>query len=289
MNISKINMGAIKEAAKSTVRNIGNFASKNAPALAGGAAIACTIGAIWATIEATKKYGEEIQAAEIKKNSEHISAVAEGDSENPESEFQPLTKKEKLLIAAKCYWLVALLAVLSSAATVASVKFSNKQIQALAILASASESALNRTEGAVEDIFGKGKLEKVRLDANNKEVNELPPPSDDLIERSELGGATLFLDTMCRRYFYGDISKVEHAINQVNAELLRDIGYVSINELYGALGLSGVEWGEYLGWSFDEMGTRLIDVKLEYATDPHERPIVIMKVKTQPKHDWRDC
>ena len=288
MNIPKINLEAVKGAAKSTAKNIGNFASKNAPALAGGAAITCTIGAIWATVKATKKYEEEIMTAEIRKNSEHISASSDG--EETETEFQPLTKKEKLLIAAKCYWLVALLAVLSGTATVASVKFSNKQIQALAILASGAESALNRTEGAVEDIFGKGKLEKVRLEANNKEVSELPPPSEDsLIERSSLGGSTLIRDTMCKRYFYGDISKIEHAVNQVNAELLRDIGYVSINEFYNALGISGVEWGEYLGWSFDEMGTRLIDVKLEYATDPHERPIVVMKVKTQPKHDWRDC
>lgn len=288
MNIPKINLEAVKGAAKSTAKNIGNFASKNAPALAGGAAIACTIGAIWATVKATKKYEEEIMTAEIRKNSEHISASSDG--EETETEFQPLTKKEKLLIAAKCYWLVVLLAVLSGTATVASVKFSNKQIQALAILASGAESALNRTEGAVEDIFGKGKLEKVRLEANNKEVSELPPPSEDsLIERSSLGGSTLIRDTMCKRYFYGDISKIEHAVNQVNAELLRDIGYVSINEFYNALGISGVEWGEYLGWSFDEMGTRLIDVKLEYATDPHERPIVVMKVKTQPKHDWRDC
>lgn len=290
MKIPKVNMAALKGTAKTAVRSIGNFASKNAPVLAASAAILFTAGAIVATVKATKKYQEEVEKAEIEKNKEFLKHATDPDQdENAPKEFQGLTKTEKLLIAAKCYWLVALLFVLSSGSTIASVKFSNKQIQALAILASTSEAALARNEKAVEELLGKNKLEKVKMMANEEELKENEPPfDDDLIERSSLGGNTLFFDPMCCRYFYGDITKIEHAINVANATLLRDVGYLSINEFYQELGLKGIEWGEYIGWDTNENGFGLIDVRLEYATDTHQRPIVILKCKTQPKHDWRN-
>lgn len=290
MKIPKVNMMALKGTAKTAVRSIGNFASKNAPVLAASAAILFTAGAIVATVKATKKYQDEVEKAEIEKNKEFLAHATDPDQdENAPKEFQGLTKTEKLLIAAKCYWLVALLFVLSSGSTIASVKFSNKQIQALAILASTSEAALARNEKAVEELLGKNKLEKVRMMANEEELKEVDiPADDDLIERSSLGGNTLFFDPMCHRLFYGDITKIEHAINMVNANLLHDIGFVSVNEFYEELGLEGVKWGEYLGWEFDGMNTRLIDVHLEYDSNAHQRPIVILKINTQPMKDWRN-
>jgi cell division protein FtsL len=290
MKIPKINMGALKGTAKTAIKSVGNFASKNAPVLAASAAILCTAGAIVATVKATKKYQEEIQKAELAKNEEFMkNATTPGEDEEAPKEFVGLTKTEKLLIAAKCYWLVALLFVLSSGSVIASVKFSNRQIQALAILASTSEAALTRNEKAVEELLGKNKLEKIKMMANEQELKENEIPFDDnLIERSSLGGNTLFFDPMCHRYFYGDITKIEHAINEANALLLHDCGFLSVNEFYSALGLEGVTWGEYLGWDTETMGTRLIDVKLEYATNPHQQPIVILRCNTEPRHDWRN-
>ena len=291
MNIPKINMEAIKGTAKGAIRSVGNFASKNAPVIAASAAILCSAGAIIATVKATKRYEEEIQKAEISKNEDFIRNATKSSDEKDENapeEFGGLTKTEKLLIAAKCYWLVALLFVLGGGAAIASVKFSNKQIQALAILASTSEAALARNEKVIEDVLGKGKLDKIKMESNKQELSEVPIPVDDeLIERSSLGGNTLMFDTMSHRYFYGDITKIEHAINEVNATLLRDVGYVSINEFYSALGLEGVEWGEYLGWNMDDFHS-LIDVKLEYDREAHKRPVVLVKCKTQPRHDWRN-
>lgn len=289
MKFPKINMEAIKGVTKGAVRSVGNFASKNAPVIAASAAILFSAGAIVATVQATKRYEEEIQQAEISKNEEFLKNVTTpGNDENAPKEFIELTKTEKLLIAAKCYWLVALLFVLGGGAAIASVKFSNKQIQALAILASTSEAALARNEKAIEDVLGKGKLDKIKMAANEQELSEAPiPEDDDLIERSSLGGNTLMFDTMSHRYFYGDITKIEHAINQVNATLLRDVGYVSINEFYASLGLEGVEWGEYLGWNMDDFHS-LIDVKLEYDREAHKRPVVLVKCNTQPRYDWRN-
>ena len=290
MKIPKVNMGALKGTARATIKNIGNFASKNAPVLAASAAILFTAGAIVATVKATKKYQEEVEKAEIEKNKEFLAHATDPDQDDDApKEFQGLSKTERLLIAAKCYWLVALLFTLSSGSAIASVKFSNKQIQALAILASTSEAALTRNENAIEQMFGKNKLEKVKMMTNEQELKENEVPFDDnLIERSSLGGNTLFFDPMCHRYFYGDITKIEHAINEANALLLHDCGFLSVNEFYSALGLEGVTWGEYLGWDTDTMGTRLIDVKLEYASNPHLQPIVILRCKTEPRHDWRN-
>ena len=283
MKFPKINI--TKEGAMRSIKKIGDMASKNANVIAAGAAIGGMVAVIFATVKATEKYQKEIEEAEVRKNQDTIRKAQEGE----DCQFEPLTTKEKLLIRAKCYWLVALLAVFSGGCMVASVKFSNKQIQALAVLASATEATLGRTEGAVAELLGESKLEKVKALANEKEVADNPTPPEDLIEHSDLGGNTLMFDEMSGRYFYGDISAIEAAINRVNAALLRDIGYVSINEFYSELGLNGVSWGEYLGWQFDSLSTRLIDAKLEYASDAHKDPVVILKVKTQPKHDWRDC
>lgn len=283
MKFPKINI--TKEGAVRSIKKIGDMASKNANVIAAGAAIGGLVAVIFVTVKATEKYQKEIEQAEIKKNQELIQKAQDGE----DCPFEPLTTKEKLLIRAKCYWLVALLAVFSGGCMVASVKFSNKQIQALAVLATATEATLGRTEGAVAELLGESKLEKVKALANEKEVADNPAPPEDLIEHSDLGGNTLMFDEMSGRYFYGDISAIEAAINRVNAALLRDIGYVSINEFYSELGLNGVSWGEYLGWQFDSLSTRLIDAKLEYAPDAHKNPVVILKVKTQPKHDWRDC
>lgn len=283
MKFPKINI--TKEGAMRSIKKIGDMASKNANVIAAGAAIGGMVAVIFTTVKATEKYQKEIDEAYVRKNQDAIRKAQEGE----DCPFEPLTTKEKLLIRAKCYWLVALLAVFSGGCMVASVKFSNKQIQALAVLASATEATLGRTEGAVAELLGESKLEKVKALANEKEVADNPTPPEDLIEHSDLGGNTLMFDEMSGRYFYGDISAIEAAINRVNAALLRDIGYVSINEFYSELGLNGVSWGEYLGWQFDSLSTRLIDAKLEYASDAHKDPVVILKVKTQPKHDWRDC
>lgn len=283
MKFPKINI--TKEGAMRSLKKIGDMASKNANVIAAGAAIGGMVAVIFATVKATEKYQKEIDEAYVRKNQDAIRKAQEGE----DCPFEPLTTKEKLLIRAKCYWLVALLAVFSGGCMIASVKFSNKQIQALAVLASATEATLGRTEGAVAELLGESKLEKVKALANEKEVADNPTPPEDLIEHSDLGGNTLMFDEMSGRYFYGDISAIEAAINRVNAALLRDIGYVSINEFYSELGLNGVSWGEYLGWQFDSLSTRLIDAKLEYASDAHKDPVVILKVKTQPKHDWRDC
>lgn len=290
MKIPKVNMMALKGTAKTAVKSIGNFASKNAPVLAASAAILFTAGAIVATVQATKKYQEEVEKAEIEKNKEFLAHATDPDQdEDAPKEFQGLSKTERLLIAAKCYWLVALLFVLSGVSSIASVKFSNKQIQALAILASTSEAALTRNENAIEQLLGKNKLEKVKMMANEQELKEVDIPDDkSLIERSSLGGNTLFFDPMCHRLFYGDITKIERAINEANAQLLHDCGFLSVNEFYSALGLEGIMWGDYLGWDTDTMGTRLIDVKLEYASDPHMQPIVILRCKTEPRRDWRN-
>lgn len=286
MKFPKINI--TKEGAMRSIKKIGDMASKNANVIAAGAAIGGVIAVIFTTVKATEKYQKEIEEAEVKKNQEAFRSAENGET-GEKCEFEPLTTKEKLLIRAKCYWLVALLAVFTGGCMIASVKFSNKQIQALAVLASATEATLGRTEGAVAELLGESKLEKVKALANEKEVTDNPAPPEDLIEHSDLGGNTLMFDEMSGRYFYGDISAIEAAINRVNAALLRDIGYVSINEFYSELGLHGVSWGEYLGWQFDGLSTRLIDAKLEYASDAHKDPVVILKVKTQPKHDWRDC
>jgi hypothetical protein len=74
---------------------------------------------------------------------------------------------------------------------------------------------------------------------------------------------------------------VRHAENAVNAELLRS-SYITLNELYDALGLEPTKLGEELGWMPDNM----IDLRFSTKLATNNVPCIVVEYVVEPKQDF---
>lgn len=288
---------------KNGLKTLKTFTTNNAAELCAGGALLCTGVAIFFAIKGTKKCIDELDRAKILKNSEFYNQVDkamgndneedayedvyESDDEVAEkcedvtAEYNDLTKKEKVVIYAKCYWPVALFAILSGAGVIASVKLKNKQIKAAMIAASMAETALASKTGTLESILSAKQAKEAVMQENEKELDSNKAPSDDsLIERSTILGNTLFYDPLYKRYFYSDIEGIRSAINDAR-EYFNEGECLTLNDFYINLGIATVECGDMIGWDFDRTGP--LRCTLEYDAKVNGRPTVVLKHANVPQ------
>lgn len=264
--------------------------TENMPTVAAGFAIAGTIAAVALTIPATKKYLEEIEEIKAERLKEQEEKIDAGELKEEDAKVNPLTKKDYFVTGAKHYWYVVVVAGLTIGGIYVCVKSANKKIKGLAVAAAAAETALGAKENAIENLLGPKKATEVEMEANKNIIEQTNVIPDDLglIEHScHIGNCEMLcLDALSMRPFYGDPQQIEKHLIELNAQLLED-GYVSVNEYYSALGISGVDWGEFMTWNYDSIGTRLIRYEIEYQGHSNGKTVAIIKLKTLPKQDWR--
>lgn len=283
---------------KNGLKTLKTFTTNNAAELCAGGALLCTGAAIFFAIKGTKKCIDELDSAKILKNSEFYNQVDKAMGNNEEdayededevtdkcdevtAEYKDLTKKEKAAIYAKCYWPVALFAILSGACVIASVKLKNKQIKAAMIAASMAETALASKYGALESILSAKQTKDAVMAENEKELDAHKAPSDDsIIERSTIIGNTLFYDPLYKRYFYSDIEGIRGAINDAR-EYFNEGECLTLNDFYINLGIATVECGDMIGWDFDRTGA--LKCTLEYDPNVNGRPTVVLKHANVPQ------
>lgn len=279
MKLPKINLKGLN--LKKGLNTIRLFTTSKAPELAAGAALLLMGVTIFETVRATKKLQNEIVSAEIEKNAERIEKQMSGKDDGTTPAHEKLTTKEMLLIHAKCYWLVALLAVASGGLMLASVHFSNKKLKATSVALAAAETALVSKENAIAEVLTGKQQTQVDMEANKKMLEANPAPEDtSVIERSSNIGDSLIYDTLLKRYFFSDIELVRAAINNANSDMLQFNG-LSINDYCSHLGINDYEWGDEIGWNYDRKG--LIKATVAYDDKVNKRVTVLIKHHVMPE------
>lgn len=191
-----------------------------------------------------------------------------------------LTPKEIFMTVWKPYLPSALSFAASSVCIIGASAVNYKRNAALGAAYALSERTLIRYRDKVIDTLGERKEHEIRDQIAQDEVNNNQPSPKQIIVTSK--GNTLCKDMISGRYFKSDIETIKQTINKLNRRLTYD-HYISLNELYGELGLDDIKNGDLMGWNLDN---GLIEPSFNACITEDDEPCIVFDVSISPKYDF---
>lgn len=240
---------------------IRRFLEKHSPTILTGLSIAGLISTVVLAVKATPK---ALQILEEETKPNKFLTVE-------------LSTLEKAKLVYPCYLPAAIMGGVTIACTIGANSINLKRNAALATLYSISEAALKEYQSKIVETIGKGKAQKIKDSIYQGKLKKNPVSEHNLIITGR--GDTLCYDDHSGRYFKSDIENIRKKQNDVNRDLLFD-GYVSLNDVYYALGLSNTKLGYQLGWKVE-------DGQIEFKFSSHlaedGTPCLVIDYEPQPK------
>ena len=187
---------------------------------------------------------------------------------------------EVVLTTWKCYIPSAVTGALSVACLIGASAVSLKRNAALATAYTISETALKDYREKAVEVVGEKKEQAIR-DAIAKDKLTGNPVDDKQIVMTG-SGDTLCYDVLSGRYFRSDIEKIRKAINDLNRDMLSE-QYVSLNDLYYAIGLPDIKLGNDLGWNIDK---GYIEVQFGSHLAANGTPCLVLAYTVAPQYGY---
>lgn len=234
---------------------------KHSPEILTGIGIAGMIATTISAVKATPKALRLIDEKEIQEN-------------------KRLTTAEVVLTTWKCYIPAAVTGALSVACLIGASAVSLKRNAALATAYTISETALKDYREKAVEVVGEKKEQAIR-DAIAKDKLADNPVDDKQIVMTG-SGDTLCYDVLSGRYFKSDIEKIRKAINDLNRDMLSE-QYVSLNDLYYAIGLPDIKLGNDLGWNIDK---GYIEVQFGSHLAANGTPCLVLAYTVAPQYGY---
>lgn len=181
-----------------------------------------------------------------------------------------------------CYIPAAVTGTVSIACLIGANSVNARRNAALATAYTLSESALKEYQEKVIETIGEKKEQAVR-DALAKDKLEQNPVTNREVIITERGD-TLCFDVVSGRYFKSDIEKLKKAVNELNRQM-RDEMYISLNEFYYEIGLSGIGIGDDLGWNIDN---GYIEPSFSSQLSENGTPCLVIGYHVEPRYDFRN-
>lgn len=201
-------------------------------------------------------------------------------NDEKELHYKELNAIDIIKIAWKPYIPAGLLAIASTSCIIGASSINYKRNAALATAYAISERTLVRYRDKVIETLGEKKEKEIKQQVSQDEVNQNKKNDNSIIITSK--GNTLCMDSFSGRYFRSDIDSIKKAINKLNRDLTYN-QYVSLNELYGEIGLADVKNGSLLGWNLD---TGLIEPTFSTCLAENDEPCVVIDYMVQPRYDF---
>lgn len=213
----------------SIAKNAGNLISKNSPTIL--TVMACG-GVISTAIFAAKagwRADNEVAKIELDHNFE-------------------VDRKERIKACWKLYIPTALSGALTMACIIGSNKISGDRTAAFASIAATSATALQEYQAKVVEKIGEKKERSIHDEIVTEKAKRDGVKTSEVIMTGH--GDYLCYDVMSGRYFRSDIEKIRKVQNDANQELLREM-WITLNDVYYMLGMTGTKLGDYVGWDPD--------------------------------------
>ena len=242
------------------VKNLGGVISKNSPSILTGLAVGGLFTTVAFAVKATPKALDLIDTL----------------YRDSDKEEYP-TKLDMIKISWKVYIPAACMGAATIACIIGSNSINQRRNAALATVYDLTEAAFKEYKKKVVETIGKNKELKLRDDISGDHIKQNPPGNNEIIITGK--GEVLCYDSLSGRYFDSDIEQVRKAINELNKEFLSDM-WVSLNDLYYALGLSGIALGDKMGWDLDQ---GLVDVTFSSQVSEDDRPCLVLNYTVTPK------
>ena len=92
-------------------------------------------------------------------------------------------------------------------------------------------------------------------------------------------GSVMCYDSLSGRYFKSDIEQIRRVVNELNRNLLSDM-FLTVNELYYAIGLSGTKLGDMMGWDIDK---GMLEIDFSAQLTEEGEPCLVLNYSTEPR------
>lgn len=167
---------------------------------------------------------------------------------------------------------------------VASNRIAAERIATLGALYQTTQTAYDAYKTATKEELGEKKEELLRSKIAKKKSDADSPKGKEVILTGR--GETLCFDSYSGRYFRSSADAIRKAINDLNSQALRGkLEFISLNEVYYALGLGNIRLGDDLGWRIIH-GPIEIDFN-SFVSDTDE-PCLTLEYEVGPKYGFGD-
>ncbi len=245
------------------LKNLGGAISKNSPAILTGLAVGGMVTTVIFAVRATPKASEAIKTDSGKAH--------DGDPYG-------YTKVEALKSSWKFYIPAACMGAATIACIIGANSINQKRNAALATIYGITDAAFKEYKEKVVETIGKNKELKIQDDIVGDRIVMSPPTDDGIIYTGH--GEVLCCDDMSGRYFKSDIEFLRQTVNTLNYNL-RSEQFITLNDLYYAIGLSSIAIGELLGWDIEHG-----EIEVKYVSKLTEKgvPCLVLKYNTIPRY-----
>ena len=245
------------------IKVVGKSVSKNSPVILTGVSVAGLVTTTVLAVKATPKAMRLIQEEEDAKNRE-------------------LTKKEVISTTWKCYIPAAVMGGVTIACIVGANSINLRRNAALASVYSLSEAALKEYQAKVVETIGEKKNQEIKDSIASDKIKNHKVSEKEVIITGK--GDMLCYDALTGRYFKSDMEHIRRIFNELNRDLLNEM-YISLNDVYYALNLSGTKLGDLVGWHVDN---GFIEPAFSSQLTENGVPCLVLDFNIEPKHNYRD-
>lgn len=250
------------------ITKIKQGATNHAPELLAGTGIGLWILSSIDAVSVTPK-----AYADIEKKKEHLTK-------------SKLSAKETVQTVWKYYVMPVTGAAIGTTCIIASVTTSNKRYLALSSAYEFANESFQIYKDKVIETVGEKKEQQIQDKVAQERLERRPLENSSQVIVTG-NGESLCYDSFSGRYFkfnIGDIKKVENKVN----ERIIHMNYVSLNEMYGYLGLEYIDMGYELGWNSDMVpSSSLFEFRISYKGAKDGTPCMVLdyNVAPQTKYD----
>ena len=191
--------------------------------------------------------------------------------------YDPLTKREMFDLTWKCYIPTVAIGLATIGCIVGANHISSMRNAALASIYGITEAAFKEYQTKVVETIGATKELKVRDEVSADRLKANPLGTNEVIFTGK--GEVMCYDSLSGRYFKSDIEQIRRMVNKLNQELLTDM-FLTVNELYDAIGLSNTKLGDEMGWDLDK-GLLEINFSAQLADDGE--PCLVLNYDVTPR------
>lgn len=249
------------------LENAKKFLHLKAPSIMTGLGVAGVIVTAISSGKATLEARDRLELAEV---------MAQARNEE-------LNTKDKFVRIWTAYIPTVVLAGASITCILGAHNINVRRQAAVVTLYQITERGFDKYREHVVGAIGENAERKIRDTVAQSQLKENPVTKTEVYITG--AGKSLFYDGLSGRYFESDMETIRRAENNMNHAILQEM-YVTLNQFYGDIGLTGTDMGSEVGWDTD----RKLEIFFTTMISDDDRPCMVINYTTKPVMDfgkWR--
>lgn len=191
--------------------------------------------------------------------------------EHEEKNAPAVNPRERLKERTQLVWKLYIPPAVSTVSTIVCIAGAKRMEAQKTIAANAlltfTERAYSDYRSKVAEEFGPNKDRAIRDKVVAEQVENKPPPSQDVLVIGP--GNVLCCELFTMRYFACDMEKLRRSVNELNSKLLKH-DYATLDDFYYMIGLQQTTASNNIGWTSD----KLMELTFSTALTEDGRPCI---------------